>query len=140
MTDEELRKAARKNLKSRNDFKVMLAIFAVIAVFLIAIWFFSTGGVGYFWPAWPILGFTIAAVFGGLDAYGMTRRHDHRVGRRRRDRAHDPPVGRRRDAGGVGAYSAGPAGSASYPDRGFTCPAGNGDCETSASSSTPSSS
>ncbi len=75
MTDEELRKAARKNLKSRNDFKVMLAIFAVITVFLIAIWFFTTGGVGYFWPAWPILGFSIAAVFGGLDAYGVTRRH-----------------------------------------------------------------
>ncbi len=74
MSDDELRKAARKNLKSRNDFKVMLAIFAVISVFLIVIWFFSSGGVGYFWPAWPLLGFAIAAVFAGLDAYGVTRR------------------------------------------------------------------
>jgi uncharacterized membrane protein len=74
MSDEELRKAARKNLKSRNDFKVMLVIFVVIALILLAIWFFSTGGTGYFWPAWPLLGLTIAAVFAGLDAYGITRR------------------------------------------------------------------
>jgi uncharacterized membrane protein len=74
MTDEQLRKAARKNLKSRNDFKVMIAIFIVVALILIAVWFFSTGGNGYFWPAWPLLGLTIAAVFAGLDAYGITRR------------------------------------------------------------------
>ncbi|CAN5209913.1 hypothetical protein BH11ACT3_BH11ACT3_08950 [soil metagenome] len=73
MSDDELRKAARKNLKARNDFKVMLAIFAVLTVVLVAIWFF-TGAPRYFWPAWPILGFTIASVFSGLDAYGITRR------------------------------------------------------------------
>ena len=93
MTDEELRKAARKNLKSRNDFKVMLAIFAVIAVFLIAIWFFSTGGVGYFWPAWPLLGLHDRR---GVRRPRRVRRHPpahHRVRRRRRDRAHDPRSG-----------------------------------------------
>ena len=74
MSDDELRKAARHNLKARNDFKVMLAIFIVIALILIAIWFFSTGGNGYFWPAWPLLGLTIAAVFAGLDAFGVTRK------------------------------------------------------------------
>ena len=73
MTDE-LREAARRNLKARNDFKVMLAIFATITVLLVAIWFFSTEGDGYFWPIWPILGFIIASVFAGLDAYGVTRR------------------------------------------------------------------
>lgn len=75
MSDDELRKAARRNLKARNDFKVMLAIFIVVALILIAVWFFSTGGTGYFWPAWPLLGLSIAAVFTGLDAYGITRRH-----------------------------------------------------------------
>ncbi|MEO8261199.1 MAG: 2TM domain-containing protein [Pseudolysinimonas sp.] len=74
MSTDELRKAARRNLKARNDFKVMLAIFIVIALILIAVWFFSTGGTGYFWPAWPLLGLSIAAVFTGLDAYGVTRR------------------------------------------------------------------
>lgn len=75
MTADDLREAARKNLKARNDFKVMLAIFAVIAIVLVVIWFVSSGGVGYFWPIWPLLGLTIAAVFAGLDAYGVTRRH-----------------------------------------------------------------
>jgi uncharacterized membrane protein len=74
MSTDELRKAARRNLKARNDFKVMLAIFIVVALILLAVWFFSTGGHGYFWPAWPLLGLTIAAVFSGLDAYGITRR------------------------------------------------------------------
>lgn len=74
MSDDELRKAARHNLKARNDFKVMIAIFIVVTVVLVAIWFFSTGGKGYFWPIWPILGFLIASAFAGLDAYGITRR------------------------------------------------------------------
>ncbi|HWH27265.1 MAG TPA: 2TM domain-containing protein [Pseudolysinimonas sp.] len=71
---DDLREAARKNLKARNDFKVMLAIFAVVTVIVIAIWAL-TGARGYFWPAWPILGMSIAAVFAGLDAYGVTRKH-----------------------------------------------------------------
>lgn len=76
MTDaDDLRAAARARLKARNDFQVMLAIFAVIIVLLIAIWFFSTGPGSYFWPVWPIIGMGIAAVFAGLDAYGITRRH-----------------------------------------------------------------
>ena len=76
MTDaDDIRAAARARLKARNDFKVMLAIFAVIIVLLIAVWFFSSGPGTYFWPVWPILGMTIAAVFVGLDAYGITRRH-----------------------------------------------------------------
>jgi uncharacterized membrane protein len=105
MTDDDLRAAARKNLKSRNDFKVMLAIFAVISVFLIAIWFFSSGGVGYFWPAWPILGFSIAAVFAGLDAYGITRRHitesdvDAEIARMTRRSAPGPSAAAESDTG-----------------------------------------
>jgi hypothetical protein len=74
MSDDDLRSAARRNLKARNDFKVMLVIFVVITALLIAIWYFSTGGDSYFWPVWPIIGFVIASVFAGLDAYGITRR------------------------------------------------------------------
>ncbi|MEO8095128.1 MAG: 2TM domain-containing protein [Pseudolysinimonas sp.] len=74
MSTDDQRKLAHRNLKARNDFKVMLAIFIVIILILIAVWFFSTGGTGYFWPVWPIIGLTIAAVFSGLDAYGITRR------------------------------------------------------------------
>ena len=76
---DDIRATARARLKARNDFKIMLAIFAVIIVLLIAIWFFSSGlpsgFTAYFWPVWPILGMSIAAVFVGLDAYGVTRRY-----------------------------------------------------------------
>jgi hypothetical protein len=71
---DEMREVARRNLKARNDFKVMLVIFAVIILLLLAIWYFSSEGRGYFWPVWPIIGMVIAAVFAGLDAYGITRR------------------------------------------------------------------
>lgn len=76
---DDIRGAARARLKARNDFKVMLAIFGVITLVLLAVWFFSTGQpsgfTAYFWPVWPILGMAIAAVFAGLDAYGVTRRY-----------------------------------------------------------------
>jgi uncharacterized membrane protein len=76
---DDIRTAARARLKARNDFKVMLAIFAVITLLLLAVWFFSVGQpsgfTAYFWPVWPILGMTIAAIFVGLDAYGVTRRY-----------------------------------------------------------------
>jgi len=106
MSDDELRKAARHNLKARNDFKVMLAIFAVITVLLIAIWYFSTGGRGYFWPVWPIIGFVIAAGFAGLDAYGITRRQiteadvDAEVARMNAKRSAAGPNASGSDAGG----------------------------------------
>jgi len=72
--DNDIRAAARANIKARNDFHVMLTIFGVITLMLIAIWFFSTGPGSYFWPVWPVIGMGIAAVFAGLDAYGITRR------------------------------------------------------------------
>lgn len=75
MTDADLRTAARARLKAKNDFTVMLAIFAVVIVVLLAVWFFSSGPGSYFWPVWPILGMSIASVFAGLDAYGVTRRY-----------------------------------------------------------------
>jgi hypothetical protein len=76
---DDIRATARARLKARNDFSIMLTIFGVITVLLLAIWLFSTGipsdFTAYFWPVWPILGMIIAAVFAGLDAYGITRRH-----------------------------------------------------------------
>lgn len=74
MSDADIRAEARKRLKSKNDFKILVAIFAVVILILVAIWFLSSGWGSYFWPIWPILGMSIAAVFAGLDAYGVTRK------------------------------------------------------------------
>lgn len=76
---DNIRTVARARLKARSDFKIMLVIFVVIIILLVAIWFFSSGlqsgFTSYFWPVWPIIGMTVAAVFVGLDAYGVTRRY-----------------------------------------------------------------
>ena len=75
MTTEptDIRTVARERIKRRNDFKVMLAIFGVVTLVLLAIWFFTSGYNSYFWPLWPIIGMAIASIFAGLDAYGVTR-------------------------------------------------------------------
>src|SRR5688500_6018234 len=98
---DDIRAAARARLKARNDFKVMLTIFGVITLLLLAIWFFSSGQpsgfTSYFWPVWPILGMSIAAIFVGLDAYGITRRYiteedvDAEIARMRKNP--EPPAG-----------------------------------------------
>ena len=76
MTNDDLRKLAKRRLKAKRDFWTFIGIWAAVTVLLVAIWFFSSGGdLGvYFWPVWPFLGMGIAAVFIGLDAYGPSSR------------------------------------------------------------------
>ncbi len=54
-----------------------LAVFASTALLLVAIWALS--GMGYFWPAWPILGWGFFVLMPGK-AFGHCshRRHRHR--------------------------------------------------------------
>ncbi len=73
MTDYD-RTIARKRVKARRDFAGTVVSLVVIEAVLIAIWFVTTGGRGYFWPLWPSLGFAIAIVFSGLNAYGVLNR------------------------------------------------------------------
>jgi hypothetical protein len=58
-----------------------LATFAFTSLLLVAIWAFS--GMGYFWPAWPILGWGFFVLVPGR-AFGVCshRRHRRRHGRR----------------------------------------------------------
>jgi len=70
--DNPERDAIRKRIKARRDFWQMLVVFGVIAVGLILVWYFS--GAGYFWPVWPLFGFAIAAIFSGLNAFGVLNR------------------------------------------------------------------
>ena len=63
---------ARKRVNDRRDFGSHVVAYVVVNAFLTLVW--AVTSAGYFWPAWPLLGLTIAAVFAGLDAYGITRR------------------------------------------------------------------
>jgi hypothetical protein len=73
MTDAE-RTIARKRVKARRDFAGTCVSLVVVDAILIVIWFVTTGGDGYFWPLWPSIGFAIAIVFSGLNAYGVLNR------------------------------------------------------------------
>jgi uncharacterized membrane protein len=72
MTDDA-REMARKRIKSRRDFWALLATLIVVGAFLIVIWW-VTGAPRYFWPAWPLLGFGLAIIFSGLNAFGIMNR------------------------------------------------------------------
>jgi hypothetical protein len=60
-----------------------LVAFASTAMLLIAIWALS--GMGYFWPAWPILGWGFFVLMPG-NVFGACS-HGHRRGRQRRSHA-----------------------------------------------------
>ncbi|QIM19500.1 2TM domain-containing protein [Leucobacter coleopterorum] len=66
---EDLRDIARKRLKAKRDFWGLVSTFVVITIVLNVIWFLS-GYRDYYWPAWPMLGFTIATFFNGINAFG----------------------------------------------------------------------
>lgn len=70
--NEELRDIARKRIKAKRDFWNLVFVFAIVTVIVNAVWLFS--GVGYYWPAWPMLGFVIALFFNGLSAFGPGNR------------------------------------------------------------------
>lgn len=73
MTDFD-RKIAKKRVKARRDFAGTVVSLVVVEIILLAIWFITSGGTGYFWPMWPTLAFAIAIVFSGLNAFGVLNR------------------------------------------------------------------
>lgn len=73
MTDAD-RKIAKKRVKARRDFASTALVLVVVEIVLIAVWFVTSGGHGYFWPLWPALGFGIAIVFSALNAFGILNR------------------------------------------------------------------
>ena len=46
----------------------------MVNIFLIGVWYFTSGRHTYFWPIWPMLGLAIALAFAGLNAYGPSSR------------------------------------------------------------------
>jgi fatty acid desaturase len=67
MTDD-IRDVARKRIKARRDFWQMVLVFVIILALCTAVW--ALGGMGYFWPMWPLFGFAIATMFSALSTFG----------------------------------------------------------------------
>ena len=67
--DEDLRHAARKRLKNKQDFRNYLFIWLGVSLIVTLVWFFTNPG-GYFWPGWVIGGMGIGAFFQALGIWG----------------------------------------------------------------------
>jgi len=63
--DEQLWKTA----KARVAFKTSLASYLIVNLLLNAIWFFTTGEYGYYWPIWPALGWGVGLAFQYFHAF-----------------------------------------------------------------------
>lgn len=63
----EVREAAIKRLKAKREFSGHVAVYLIVNVMLVLIWFIS--GRGYFWPIWPLAGWGIGLAVHGWQTY-----------------------------------------------------------------------
>jgi hypothetical protein len=66
--DQELRERAIKRLKKRHDFQGHVLVYVLVNSFLVVIWAL-TGGHGFFWPVFPIVGWGIGVVMNAWDVF-----------------------------------------------------------------------
>jgi len=55
--------------KRRVAFKQTFVAYLLVNMFLIAVWYFSSGTESYFWPKWPLLGWGLGLTIQYFDAY-----------------------------------------------------------------------
>lgn len=65
----DLERRARTLVIAKNVYKTVVALWIVASAGMLLIWWLTTPG-GYFWPVWPILGMSVAAVIWGLAIHG----------------------------------------------------------------------
>jgi hypothetical protein len=66
--DEALRDRAVKRLKKRRDFSGHVLVYVLVNTFLVVIWAL-TDIRGFFWPAFPLVGWGIGVVMNAWDVY-----------------------------------------------------------------------
>jgi hypothetical protein len=67
VSDDELRKKARKIAKEKSDFYIHLVIYIAVNLFLFAQWWFIAGPEVFAWPVIVLFGWGI-----GIAAHGIT--------------------------------------------------------------------
>ena len=73
---ERVRAAAVQRLHKRRDFRTHLFSYLLVNGGLVAIWVVTsfTGGLNFFWPVFPMLGWGIGLGFHAWDVYGPPSR------------------------------------------------------------------
>jgi uncharacterized membrane protein len=77
--DQDLRQQVVKRLRQQRDFRVHLAIYLAVNLFLVAIWWFT--GAGFFWPVFPIFAWGIGVVANGWEVYGREEPTEEQIQR-----------------------------------------------------------
>ncbi len=67
--EQRLRQRALTRLKRRRDFRVHLLMYLMVNAFLVVIWWATIGWGGFFWPAFPLVGWGIGLVAHWYDVY-----------------------------------------------------------------------
>ena len=65
--DDELRQRAIRRLKKRSDFHMHLLMYVLVNGFFVGIWAITHSG--FFWPAFPMMGWGIGLVANAVDVY-----------------------------------------------------------------------
>jgi hypothetical protein len=66
--DTDLRSRAVARVKKKIEFRMHLFVYVMVNAALVVIWLFM--GAGFFWPAFPLLGWGIGVIFHANDVYG----------------------------------------------------------------------
>jgi hypothetical protein len=66
MTEEELRKIARKRAKAKTGFYIHLIVYIIVNILLVSIWYFTSDSSELPWFIFPLIGWGIALVIHGL--------------------------------------------------------------------------
>ena len=69
VTEEELRRKARKRAKAKTSFYIHLIVYIVVNILLVSIWYFTSDSSGLPWFIFPLVGWGIALVIHGVVAF-----------------------------------------------------------------------
>ena len=69
MSDDEIYRLAAKRVKDKRGFWVHFSVYCVVNIFLVILWWTTTGGTGYPWFIWCLFGWGIGIVFNALAVF-----------------------------------------------------------------------
>ena len=69
MTEEELRKIARKRAKAKTGFYIHLIVYIIVNILLVSIWYFTSDSSGLPWFVFPLVGWGIGLLIHGVFAF-----------------------------------------------------------------------
>jgi hypothetical protein len=78
-TDDELREAALRSVKKKQDFRGHLIVYVLVNAMLVGIW--AVTGADFFWPIFPILGWGIGVAMNAWDVYGRRPASEEQIQR-----------------------------------------------------------